>query len=120
MTHKEFFASVEGYFGKYPRTFMRNEMGAYVKTIPEDELAYLYSYMKYSLSTRFNVAPDVEAIEKARTEIYVAGKNTIKPHIKQLPDPMTRGQTLIPAPLWKKITDAAKRKNAEKAKEEAK
>ena len=108
MTTKQFFANIEGYYGKYPRTFLRQEVAAYVATIPEAELAYLYSYIKHSISTRFGATPDIEAIETARKEIYIAGKGEIKPHVKQLPDPTAKSMKIEVGDMMKRVLERVK------------
>jgi hypothetical protein len=120
MNSKTFFQSIEGYYGKYQRPFLRKEVADYIRGIPESELAGLYDHLKHTQTTQFGHVPDIATLEQARKEMRPSDQ--IGPYKKALPDPLTRGQELIPSLVWKQITDRAKeairkRKEAEEGTE---
>jgi hypothetical protein len=82
-------------------------MGAYVKTIPEDELDDLYRYMKYSISTQFGAVPDIEAIEQARRDM--PSHRPIKPHVPRLPLPEERSMKIEIGDLMKRVMEKVRK-----------
>jgi dTDP-4-dehydrorhamnose reductase len=118
MTAKHFFTAIEGYYGKYPRPFLRSEVAEHIKTIKESELDTLYHYIKHTVSTRYGFIPDIEAIELARREMRKAniGVPEYKP---QLPDPNVRSMKLETGEMLKhvlsKVSLRRKRENEKAA-----
>jgi len=72
MKTEEFFLWLEGYYGKYDRTVLRNDVAVYIRKIPERELPLIKEYLKQSFSTQYNFTPDIATLEIARKDIKPA------------------------------------------------
>ena len=69
MNHKEFFIWLEGYYGKYDRPVLRNDVAVYVRKIPEDDLYPIRQRLTEAFSTQYNFTPDIATLEIARKDI---------------------------------------------------
>ena len=69
MKCEEFFLWLEGYYGKYTRTVLRNSVAAYVRKIDEYKLSGIKEYLQLNFSTNYGAAPDIATLEIARKDI---------------------------------------------------
>ena len=88
MKTEDFFLWLEGYYGKYDRTVLRNDVAVYIRNIPERELPLIKEYLKQSFSTQYNFTPDIATLEIARKDIKPAP--TQKVYQLPPPDPEAR------------------------------
>lgn len=106
MTHRQFFDSIQNYYGKYPRDGMRQDIVEYLKTeVPPEELDELAYHIKHTISSRYSFVPDIEAIETARREIRNQPIES-RPHQRQLPDPLVRSMDIEIGGIMRKILNA--------------
>ena len=115
MNSKDFFTSIEGYYGKYPRPLLRREVSEYIKGMPEQALSDLLWHLKKTISTQYGFVPDIAAIETARREMRDMAP--IKERHKQLPDPTAKSMHIEIGEMFKrvlsKVSERRKRENAE-------
>jgi len=117
MNWKEFGAWLEGYYGKYPRRQLKEDIAEYIKDVPEADFPSLVGYLKINFSTQYNFTPDIATLETARLDMKPK-RQAIGLYKPTLPEPEARSMDVEVGQLMQVVLKKVSINREEREKDE--